>query len=70
MEHLQRKFQSTTEEVQIKSDKVCFQSGQGSALVKEEKSRLRNDDAPNRKIAASNKTFTFGFKQNYETNRN
>ena len=53
--------------VQIRSDKVCFQSGQGSALVEKKKS---NDDTFNRKIAASNKTFTFGFKQNYETNRN
>ena len=40
---------------------------QGSALVEK---KISNDDTSNRKIAASNKTFTFGFKQNYETNRN
>ena len=59
--------------VQIKSDKVCFQSGhrldrdRWTALVEK---KISNDDSSNRKIAASNKTFTFGFKQNYETNRN
>ena len=45
--------------------KCVFKSGYYSLVQKTKKDS--NDDIFDRKIAASNKTFTFGFKQNYET---